>query len=72
MKAASRTTFKNGDFIGMLLYVWENSIGNINDPADSSFANISQSQIYLIWAIWWMNQFIVVIILLNFLIAVIS
>ena len=57
----------------MVLYVWENSIGNINDPDDSSFASdASSSQTYLIWAVWVLNQFIIVIILLNFLIAVIS
>ena len=28
-----------GNFSKMLLYVWENSIGNINDPEKSSFNN---------------------------------
>lgn len=57
----------------MLLYVWENSIGNINDPDDTSFPKTnSKGQNYLIWFVWVFNQVIIVIILLNFLIAVIS
>jgi len=37
IKAPARKGFKDGEFVGMLLYVFENSIGNINDPDDSSF-----------------------------------
>ena len=74
IKAPARKGFEDGDFFGMLLYVWENSIGNINDPDDSSFALLESHSFngYLIWIIWVFNQVIVVIILLNFLIAVIS
>ena len=78
--APGRTGFANKSFGGMLMYVWENSIGNINDPPEESFHldNIKTeklrypSEMYLIWFVWYMNQFIIVIILLNFLIAVIS
>lgn len=63
-----------------MFFVWENSIGNINNPPGASFHNDHDKSkgmrelpdIYLMWFIWYMNQFIIVIILLNFLIAVIS
>ena len=70
--APGRKGLKEGDFVGMFLYVWENSIGNINDPADESFTDKGFPVVLLIWLIWFTNQFIIVIILLNFLIAVIS
>ena len=80
INAPGRTGFKVRGFGEMLMYVWENSIGNINDPPESSFHldnNKTEglrypSEMYLIWFVWFMNQFIIVIILLNFLIAVIS
>ena len=62
-----------GDFITTFIFVWENSIGNIDDPADESFQNDpTPLQVTLMWSVWFMNQFTNVIILLNFLIAVIS
>ena len=55
------------------LFVWENSFGNIQYPDKSSFPDdLPSAQFYLIFFVWTLNQFIVVVILLNFLIAVIS
>lgn len=79
--APERLGFNRRGFGEMLMYVWENSIGNINDPPNTSFYKFDKkvttilrpaSENYMIWFIWFMNQFVIVIILLNFLIAVIS
>ena len=71
--APLRKGLKERSFTGLLIYVWQNSIGNIEDPDPVSFENDpTNTQIYLIWTVWLLNQFIVIIILLNFLIAVIS
>lgn len=51
------------------MLVWENSIGNINPP---TFVKGGEKNIFLIYLVWYVNQFYVLIILLNFLIAVIS
>ena len=73
IKAPLRKGFQQDDFFGILIYVWQNSIGNIDDPDSSSFVNDPPTiQIYIIWFVWTLNQFVIVIILLNFLIAVIS
>jgi len=70
-EATGRAGFKDNSFGNFLLLVFENSIGNINDPVFDD-TNILGAKMYLVWLIWWFNQFMIVIILLNFLIAVIS
>lgn len=74
-------------FFGYFLYCFENSIGNITNPtfeiwqtilaekADHhwSFGYIlAQTMVYLIYLVWFFNQYFIYILLLNFLIAVIS
>jgi len=70
-QATGRAGFKDNSLGNYLLLVFENSIGNINDPVFDD-AHIKGYKMYLVWLIWWFNQFMIVIILLNFLIAVIS
>lgn len=55
-----------------MFQVWENSIGNIGNPAWASSTTYSTTQVVLIYLTWLFNQFLVLIVLLNFLIAVIS
>ena len=50
------------------MYVWQNSLGNTHYPANKG----NDAQFYLVFFIWGFQQFFMVIILLNFLIAVIS
>ena len=52
-------------------YIWSNSIGDIHYWAKSTIVS-NEYVMYLMSFIWFFNQFYVVIILLNFLIAVIS
>jgi len=60
------------------LMTYRNAIGDISAPGYSSWTEnevnkyTSNFAITLIWAIWFSNQFFNLIILLNFLIAVIS
>ena len=72
IKFPEQKFFKEGSFLGMFFYVWNNSIGNIDYPDEKSFVNMPVIQEIIVWSIYWTNQFVVVIILLNFLIAVIS
>lgn len=58
-------------FINYFLQVWENSIGNITAP-DFIKHDPSAYRIFAVYVLWFFNQFFVLIILLNFLIAVIS
>lgn len=74
------------EFVGYFLLIFENSIGNINPPSygfwlekmkvdsgvNSSLQGGSRLVIYIIWIVWWLNQLLILIVLLNFLIAVIS
>ena len=68
---ANRVGLGQGTHSAMFFYVWENSIGNIQDP---TMPPTQKSELVLgtIWFVWWVNQFIIVIIMLNFLISVIS
>ena len=68
-KRTYTTKYKN---FARFLYVWENSMGNLQYPGLDSFETMSPELFYLTMFIWWTNQFFVVVILLNFLIAVIS
>ena len=84
----SYDTYDTGDhlipFVNHVISTFENMVGNINNPSDAYWSNQlkkglenhhkvgSYVAIYLIWFLWFMNQFFLLIILLNFLIAVIS
>lgn len=73
---------------GFFLYTFENSIGNINNPTFKWWIDIiddpkynttytfgyllAKTLIYLIYLVWFLNQYFIYILLLNFLIAVIS
>ena len=71
--AKGRKGFEDNSFFNYLILVFENSIGNIEDPTyNESKHFVGSSSVYILWGVWWFNQFMVVIILLNFLIAVIS
>lgn len=65
----------------MILQTFENSIGNIANPSyDKLIAshttgvaqNLINIQVAIIWAIWFFNQFFIIIIAINFLISVIG
>ena len=46
----------DGDFWGSLIYVIQNSIGNIDDPEPETFrGDITPIEVSLIWTIWIMN-----------------
>lgn len=73
------------EFWGYFFLIWENSIGNINPPTyhfwmdklnnskmEPYQTTSSHLTIYIIWFMWFANQALILIILLNFLIAVIS
>lgn len=67
-----------------MIYTYDNSIGNINNPHyeywRTNFDQVGENtnhgmpnvMIYLIWSVWFLNQWLVLIILLNFIIAIIS
>ena len=74
-------------FFGYLFYNFENAVGNIQNPTFTYWKSImcadagkawtykkvlAKILIYLIYVVWFFNQILVLIILLNFLIAVIS
>jgi hypothetical protein len=74
-------------FFGYLFYNFENAVGNIQNPTFTYWKSIMCQEegqkwtykkylakilIYLIYLVWFFNQILVLIILLNFLIAVIS
>ena len=66
---------------GSALFIesFENSIGNINNPnylkltvgkdLSQFMANI---QLFTIWTVWFLNQYVILVVMLNFLISVIS
>ena len=62
-----------------MVYAYRNSIGDLNAPVynfwlsqESKNPNFSWFMIRMIWFFWMINQFLNLIILLNFLIALIS
>lgn len=66
-----------------MIQTWQNSIGNINPPSttywnthqkshDPSVALAANIAIYVIYFVWFVNQALILIVLMNFLIAVIS
>lgn len=71
-----------GETFGMILYSFRNAIGDFTTPNydywldPEKMGNVSQvnknAMIGLIWTIWFTNGILQVIMLLNFLIAVIS
>jgi len=65
-----------GSFTQMLILTFRNSIGDLSLPQYNDLievdTSVSQFVIYMLWMFWFMNIFLMVIMLLNFLIAVIS
>ena len=63
----------------LMVQTFQNSIGNINTPNYLKFkgsSRLSDSyksiQLGMIWIVWFLNQYVILVIMLNFLIAVIS
>ena len=64
------------------IQAYRNSIGDLAAPThakwnefattDKDNEGLANLMVHIIWVVWFFNQFIVVIILLNFLIAIIS
>lgn len=71
MDATGYSQLTDRSFINFFLQVWENSIGNINPP-EFVDAHPSPLRVFAVYFMWFSTQFVVLIILLNFLIAVIS
>lgn len=69
IEAIERQGFDTNSYPSFYLMVWENSIGNIQDP---TFGKDKQKSVALIFLVWYINQFFIYIILLNFLIALIG
>lgn len=72
-----------GDYQGLFrsgryfMQTYENSIGNINSPSykfwDSQLDNVTAHLVVLtIWLVWFLNQWFIFMVLLNFVIALIS
>ena len=63
------------DFGMQFINTFENAIGNVQNPDVNLWINSenpSKSMVTLIYFIWFVNQFLATIVLINFLIAVIS
>jgi len=68
-----------GNGVSLFINSFENSIGNINTPEYPKIVNVKglswvlmTVQLTMIWVIWFLNQYVILVIMLNFLIAVIS
>ena len=66
-------------FFGFFLNSFENSIGNINAPSIADYQTkgktlspLDKVCIYLIYLFWWLAQIVLLMVLLNFVIALIS
>ena len=65
-------------YLGYFLNAFENSIGNINAPTISFLKKgskptyLDQLCVYLIYFFWWFAQIVLLVVLLNFVIALIS
>ena len=79
----SQTDYKELDiFTAYFLYTYRNSIGDINPPGTAFWMSRLEHMpdttkstsvvMAVIWLFWLLNQFFVLIVLLNFLIAIIS
>ena len=69
------------DFFAYIVLSWRNSIGDLSAPSYGSWEEMAENKpgesgiqwiIILIWLHWWLIQFLVLIILLNFLLAMVS
>jgi len=65
--------------VSLFINSFENSIGNISPPDYPKIVNVkglsrvlANVQLAMIWVVWFLNQYIILVIMLNFLIAVIS
>ena len=65
-------------FIGLLLYSYRTAIGDLETPNALIWATIRNNDqketliVYIIWCIWMIEQYFILIVILNFLIAIIS
>ena len=65
-------------FVGLYLYNFENSIGNIHMPSidflkeGSTPTTLDMVCICLVYFLWWVAQIVLLMVLLNFVIALIS
>ena len=70
-------------FMRTLIQIWRNSVGDISAPVYSRWSQMMESDlsdenkqammmIAIIWIIWTLHQFCCLVILLNFLIAIVS
>ena len=71
----------NQDYYGNLVLArntFENGIGNVNNPKYLKTDNkelstfLAYTQITMVWVIWFFNQYVILVIMLNFVISVIS
>ena len=64
--------------MGYIIFAFENGIGNISPPELNKWVEIEKQTlsskiiVYLVYIVWLSNQFILLIVLLNFVIALIS
>ena len=65
-------------FLGLYIYNFENSLGNIHLPTidflkkASEVTKLDLVSIYLVYIFWWFAQIVLLMVLLNFVIALIS
>lgn len=71
MEANGYSKLDDNTFVNYFIQVWENGIGNINPPAFLA-DDPSSLRVFAVYSMWFATQFVVLIVLLNFLIAVIS
>ena len=72
IKTTELSHLTKGGFMSYFFQVWDNSVGNIHYPQIDSKTQQTDERIFYIYSVWFLTQFIVLIILLNFIIAVIS
>lgn len=71
-----------GDFFSYIILAWRNSIGDLTTPKYPGWLSVQKNKtqatavvnviVVLIWVHWLLTQFLVLIILLNFLIAIVG
>jgi len=66
-------------FVSYVVHTWRNSVGDINAPVYTEWLakgekspGVAYLMTGLIWFMWWLKQYINMIIMLNFLIAIVS
>jgi hypothetical protein len=66
-------------YVKQVIFAWKNSVGDVDIPDYSKWSAImsespvsAKIMIVITWLNWWLNHYIMLIIILNFLIAIIS